>query len=294
MSSIARILSVDLGNYNTKTSNKIIFESRFKETDEVATGDEDIIEYDGRRYFMEQGQWDLDFNKVNKNYLPCLFYSVVKSFPKYNNINNLGLVLGLPLSQLKNKDKLKESLEGNTFNFKYKGKDKIISISKVGIIGEGFSSIYTLSESERNEPILLVDIGGGTINVVEYLNGKVQRTKTLKYGMYRFYEDIWKVALSETRVEIEDVRGLLESGRINDDIRAAEVKAKREFVERLQNDLKVFDPEFKEVFFTGGGAMTLKDELREQYQDCKFTNDLLFSNVLGNKILADALWGDEE
>lgn len=294
MSSIARILSVDLGNYNTKTSNKIIFESRFKETDEVATGDEDIIEYDGRRYFMEQGQWDLDFNKVNKNYLPCLFYSVVKSFPKYNNINNLGLVLGLPLSQLKNKDKLKESLEGNTFNFKYKGKDKTISIAKVGIIGEGFSSIYTLSESERNEPILLVDIGGGTINVVEYLNGKVQRTKTLKYGMYRFYEDIWKEALSETRVEIEDVRGLLESGRINDDIRAAEVKAKREFVERLQNDLKVFDPEFKEVFFTGGGAMTLKDELREQYQDCKFTNDLLFSNVLGNKILADALWGDEE
>lgn len=291
MNKLSRVLSIDLGNYNTKTSKKVIFESRFKETEDVANGSEELIEFDGKRYFLEQGAWDLDFDKINKNYYPCLFQAIVKSYPNYNKITELGIVLGLPLSQLKKKDAFKEALEGKIFKFKYKGIEKEINISKVGIIGEGFSSIYTLSESERNDAILLVDIGGGTINIVDYDEMKVQETTTLRYGMYNFYEDIWNEALSGTRIKIERVRKLVEDNKIDESIVN---KAKSDFVTRLKNDLKIFDPQFKTIYFTGGGSMTLKNELIVTYPDCKFTTDLLFSNVLGNKILADTLWGADD
>ena len=290
MSKITRILSVDLGNYNTKTSNKVLFESRFEEGNAEAFDGQDILEFNDKRYLMEKGIWDLDYDKANKDYMPCLLTAIAKSFPRLNNITGLGIVLGLPLNQLKNKDKIIEELEGNTFRFTFNNKEKTVEFVKVGVIGEGFSSIYTLTETERQESILLVDIGGRTINIVEYEDGNVQNTNTIPLGMYNFYEDVQKELLNRNPVSIENVRGLIEKKKINDE--ATITKLKQKFVGNLVNNLKTHNPEFKEIYFTGGGAMTLKKELQEAYAHANFLNDLLFSNVLGNKLLADTIWGE--
>lgn len=290
MSKITRILSVDLGNYNTKTSSKVLFESRFEEGNSEAFDGQDILEFNDKRYLMEKGIWDLDYDKANKDYMPCLLTAIAKSFPRFNNITGLGIVLGLPLNQLKNKDKIIEELEGNTFNFTFNNKEKTVEFVKVGVIGEGFSSIYTLTETERQESILLVDIGGRTVNIVEYEDGNVQNTNTLPLGMYNFYKDVQKELLNRNPVSIENVRGLIEKKKIDDE--ATITKLKQKFVGNLVNNLKTHNPEFKEIYFTGGGAMTLKKELQEAYTNANFLNDLLFSNVLGNKLLADTIWGE--
>lgn len=291
MSKITRILSVDLGNYNTKTSNKVLFESRFEEGNAEAFDGQDILQFNNKRYLMEKGIWDLDYDKANKDYMPCLLTAIAKSFPRLNNITGLGIVLGLPLNQLKNKDKIIEELEGNTFKFTFNNKEKTVEFVKVGVIGEGFSSIYTLTETERQESILLVDIGGRTINIVEYEDGNVQNTNTLSFGMYNFYKDVQTELLSGKAVSIEKVRGLVEKKKVDE---AAVSKLKEKFVANLVNNLKPHNPEFKEIYFTGGGAMTLKKELQEAYKEenANFLNDLLFSNVLGNKLLADTIWGE--
>ena len=288
---ISRILSVDLGNYNTKTSAKKVFESRFEKVkiDKESFGSKEVLIYNNEKYLMEKGFWDLGYNKAEKDYMPCLLTAIAKSFPTLKNITGLGVVLGLPLTQLKNKDKIISDLEGKTFEFNYNGVNKIVEFAKVGVIGEGFSSIYTLSESDRTDDILLVDIGGRTINVVDYSDNEVENTDTFSLGMYDFYHEIHDELLADSNVGLEKVRRLIETNKLDTDVVEEKKKA---FIEKLTNYLKPFNPQYKKIFFTGGGSLTLKEELKDFNDGSEFLNDVLFSNVLGNKMLAEMSWGE--
>ena len=269
MSKITRILSVDLGNYNTKTSNKVIFESRFKKVgiaEEVFGVDYLILE--DEKFLIEQGAWDLDYDKTLKNYKPCLLAAIAKSYGKtVKTIDGIGLVLGLPLTQLKNKDKLINDLQGKQFEINYNGVKKVIGIEKVAVVGEGFSSVYTLSESERNDDILLVDLGGRTANIVDYSSGAVEDTGTIPSGLYDFYEEVQAKLLSDTDIKIEKVRNLVDKKKVDED-KVKEIKVN--FINELANNLKPYNPQFKQLWFTGGGSATLKEEIKDKYTDAKF------------------------
>lgn len=281
-----KILAVDLGNWNTKTPKDVIFESRYSTVKDENNIGENIIKFDGKEFFMEKGTFDKEYNKANKDYMPNLLYAIASSYPDLKNFE-IDLALGLPLAQLKEKDKLKRELENKTFEFKFNDKDITVKIGKIGIAPEGFSSIYTLSKEERKKDLLLIDIGGRTINVLEFYENKAQKKETLGYGIVKLYQAL-KDAHGEDDYTLEEMRRIVNGGFLKKDVVDSH---KKQFVQDLSNDLKVnFKAKVFNVVFTGGGSSVLEEELKDAFPKSYVLEDNLFSNVKGNLNIAKALW----
>lgn len=291
-----KTLAVDLGNWNTKTNKRVVFESRYSGEKLQNRLNENIIEYNGNEYFMEKASWDKEFNKANKNYMPNLLYAIYRSFPNEDKLK-LNIVLGLPLTQLALKEKLKEQLADKTFDFKFNGKEKTVSICKVGVVAEGFSSIFTIPDSERDD-ILLIDIGGRTINIIEYYDNRPQKKETLTYGIFEFYQAVLETqsALGKN-LTIEDMRRVVSKGWINQEYITP---CKEELVRRIKNDIKQnFKIDMFNIYFTGGGSAILRDELDKEFMlesgksRVNFLPEPVFTNVLGNYTIVKTMWEKE-
>ena len=120
------ILAVDLGNYNIKTSEGVIFESRYQEV-EKEDFDNELVEIGNKYYKMEVGEFENEFNKAKKNYLPNLLYAISKSFDE--NEIEIDLVLGVPASNLGITSEIKNDIEHKSFMFNVFGVDKKIKIN---------------------------------------------------------------------------------------------------------------------------------------------------------------------
>ena len=99
-------IAVDLGNLTTiamSDENLFISESRIKEF-EQGIDDFNInekFEFEGKKYISQEGRFENDLLKYNKeNYLPLLYYSISKS----TESNLINLVTAIPASQYKKKE----------------------------------------------------------------------------------------------------------------------------------------------------------------------------------------------
>ena len=157
---------IDLGNYNIKMSDDIDFISTFSDIDIADQTEENVLEFQGSRYRMEynEGSFDAEFNKTKKDYIPNLLWGLDKSGAvdgdKYR------LILGLPLNNLGQSDKLISDLKNKSFTFTT-NTTKTITIKEVYVVGEGISSYYMLPASVREDDLIIIDIGGRTSNVVK-------------------------------------------------------------------------------------------------------------------------------
>lgn len=284
----AFILAVDLGNYNIKTSENIMFESRFIIGKEIAPVGEELLEHDGKFYTMGKGTFENKYNKSLKNYLPNLLYAIGKSTTKDDKI--IDLVLGVPLDTLNIKEKFKEDLKGKEFTFKINGEERTIKINRVATIGEGLSSYYTLDYREREKDLAIIDIGGRTTNVITFIDGKVEEKFTVTSGMLDLYDDI------KTRVngygenyDLEEMRRL-----INNDTFEGVDNDKNVFLEEILNkiDFKIKLATYGNVYFTGGGAVECESNIKSLLPKSKAIREPLFSNAKGNKKVAMVKWGN--
>jgi plasmid segregation protein ParM len=284
------ILCIDMGNYWIKTSNEEMFSSRFiisKDGEHTPIG-EDVLEYDGMTCIMEKGEYDNEFNKSLKNYIPNLLFAIHKSISAREKA--VELCLGVPLSTLGIKEKFKEDLSNKTFTFKVNGKERTICIDKIGIIGEGLSSYYTLSKTEREQDCIIYDFGSRTTNVCSFVNGKADIRFTVNLGTLNLYDNI-RASLNAngTNYEITDVERLIKNNLVEnlDGL-------KDDFVNSIMNqvDLKI-SKEKRKMFVshaTGGGSITLNSAIEKHIPNVKFMTNPLYTNVLGNKKVCEIKW----
>lgn len=292
------IFTVDLGNWNIKTSKGDVFESRFLDvTDQALDGTEEIIEFENRKYMMVAGDWDKEFNKIEKNYMPNLLYGLVKGF--VSDTLSINLSLGLPVEQLAQRIGYKERLEGKTFEFKYKDAAKKVTFEKIGIIAEGVSTLYTIPDRDKKDKnILLLDIGGYTCNVLDHRNMKTVEKQTLEYGVYDYYSDLKSALFAKgDRKSIADIAELIRKEKLEKLEKAKDINIeglKDNLINRISNDLKEkFDLDLiDEILFTGGGSIVLETAILRKYPDAEFIKDRLFSNVEGNFNVVKAKWSE--
>lgn len=280
------ILAVDLGNYNIKTSEGIIFESRFQEV-EKEDFDTELLELDNKFYKMESGSFENEFNKAKKNYFPNLLYAISKSVDK--DSEQLDLVLGVPASNMGISKDLKNDLENKTFKFNLFGIEKEIKINKVATVAEGLSSFYTLKKEERLKDVLILDIGGRTINVCTFSKGKNIVKFTQPKGMLDLYLMVQERYNKDgNNADIEEIIRLIENSTIN----CAEEK--QQFIKDQINKIKLKISNFStyKIWVTGGGSLELQEALRDNVGEINYIPDSLFSNVKGNKNIAEAKWRD--
>ena len=283
------ILAVDLGNYNIKTSENIKFISTFTEFDGIDPQENKVLTLDGNDYVMElKTSFDNEFNKTKKNYIPNLIWAIHKSTSK--NINKIKLVLGIPVENMGAINKYKDELEGKEFKFKVNNDDyRTVLIERVAVVAEGVSSFYTLSEKERLNDTLIIDIGGRTSNVVTFKGGRIEHKKQVNRGMIDYYEDVVaKYNSTGENVNTEDIKNLIDKKIVNENIISY---YQENLVNYILNQVKTkCNRDYYKIWFTGGGSIELRDIILKLEPNANFMDNPLFTNVNGNKKIAVTQW----
>lgn len=285
------ILAVDLGNFNVNTSEGIMFSSTFTKEVTINPVGEEIIKYNGSTYTMTKGDFDNTFNKSQKDYMPNLLYAIARS--SHKSESNFDLVLGVPLDNLGIADIFKKDLEGKKFTFEYNGTERTIKINKLATVGEGISSFYTLNDEDRAKDIMIIDIGGRTVNVACFIKKKLEKKFTVNKGMIDLYDSIkTRINLSGENYNTEEIERLVKK-KIIKDTQKEEDKFIKEVFNKINFNAKIAT---YDIYFTGGGSIELREALKNYTKDKAayyFVNNPLFSNVTGNKIIANLKWSDK-
>lgn len=288
-------IAVDLGNRNIKMAykkgDKVHFDSfqaRFTIEEQQDYSSAEVVEIEGVKYCIEQGNYDFEFNKTEKNYLPFLLNAISRA----TDDEEVEIMMGAPAEHVSGlREKFKEQLLGKEINYKYKGIDKKVKINNLGIIGEGFATYFAIPSAVRNVNgnLGIIDIGGRTVNVATFINGKQDKVCTLNFGMIDLKNNLLKeLKKSGKDYDINTVENLLVNGKLNID-----EKEKEQIIKKIINDIKLYkiDIDLYSWFITGGGAIDIGNMLDDYFGKDSIIKDALYTNVLGYYNFMIAKWG---
>lgn len=238
------------------------------------------INFNGETTYIEIGEYEREFNKVNKNYLPLLFYAISNATEE----SDINLCLLLPIAQMPNKDKFINKLKNNSFNFFINGVPKTININKVAVLPEGLVSFYSMQS--KDEDTLIIDIGSRTVNYASFVEGKIESNFTEKIGVLDLYSSIKDIENAKGNDLIEEqIERLIKNKRI-----IVESKVYLDFLKDILNrtKAKVNIKDYK-VVFVGGGAILLKPYI-EANTPATIHEDSVYANLIGARRLCEAMW----
>lgn len=275
-------LSIEIGNRNTKTSEGIIFPSRYTMFKQIGTA---VISYNGCDYYIGNGSYDIELNKSKKDFMPLLLSAIAKS----TTASDINLVIGTPINQRDTKEEFINKLKDKTFVFEYmneKGKvqTRLINIHKVEVILEGLGSVKYLPAAAGKRSIL-IDIGGWTTNVIYISGGKIIDAFTIDKGILSFYK------LIKDREEgtgelysLEEIEDAIKQGYINN-YSLEKITIFNTIVKEIKNrrNAKLFD-----IYFTGGGSTDFQEYIHQI--GGTILQDNVFTNVKGNLKIAEEIW----
>ena len=288
------ILGADLGNWNVTTSEGDIFPARYTVVENILGATGDVLEYEGTKYYMREGKLENNYDKANKETNIILFlYTLALQKERYFKV-----VVGLPaLTYKTSRDTFKEKLlENKVYHLKINGIEKTIIIENLIVFPEGAGAYYSLNQRPKNA--VIVDIGGGSTNIVSFKSGKLDKCTTLGKGMIEIYNNV-REYLNSTytlKLELEDIEIIMREGlRVDgDEISFTFIKPIIDsFVKDLMNELRNYPIRTSKVLLTGGGSKLLKGPL-SKIPGLEVIDDYLFSNVKGFKKVGEAKWKEWE
>lgn len=265
------IIGVDVGFSHTKTATKEgedIFRSTVKE------GSLDInksitIEYEGREYTIgEKGSYSVDLNKIqDETFQLCLFTAIAQAA---NTSDEINLVTGLPVGfYSKQKQTLKDSLEGKDIFIKYKGRHKVFSINRCLVFPQS-AGLFTLYPELFEHDALIIDIGGMTVDVSYFEGLKLTKFATYPMGMLKLYGEIVQTINSEHAVNLEllDAEKVIQEGLEIDGKPVSIEHIIQKHAEDILRPIKLeFPYKTTRKAFIGGGAVALKEYLPGPVRD---------------------------
>ena len=288
-------IAIDLGNRNIKVAYKKgdkvhidSFQARFTDEEQQDYSSAEVIEIDGVKYCIEQGNYDFEFNKTEKNYLPLLLTAISRATDE----EELEIMMGAPAEHVSGlREVFKQQLLDKEIEFKYKAEKRKIKIKKVGVIGEGFASYFTLPSAVRNVNgnLGIIDIGGRTINIATFINGKQDKVCTLNFGIIDLKNNLLKELKKAGKdYDINTIENLLANGKLN-----IEEKEKETRIKKIINDTKLYkiDINLYSWFIIGGGAIDIGNILDNYFGKDSIVKDALYTNVLGYYNFMIAKWG---
>lgn len=285
---------IDLGNYNVKGINqdgkRIDFKSNISRNYETFPDGFNYVLLEGEYTYFEKGVFSKEYIKTNKDYTAQLLYTIAKLHEEVANIETK-LTLLLPLSEMEHKEKYIKNLKGKEFKYTVKASkkmDKIVKITDVLVLPEGYASYFTLENSIKTSSVLLIDVGGRTSNVVAMNSGKPQVLNTYKIGVLNFYSKLKKLN-EANEYNLEDVERLIKKGDIK-----VTPKQLASFTNDVINEIKIDVnlSHYDNVIWTGGGSTVIKDVITTDLPKCCSVNkEPLYSNILGALEVSKITWG---
>ena len=239
---------------------------------------------------MRDGKLENNYDKANKETNLILFlYSLAVQKDKY-----FKAVVGLPaLAYKANRDSFKDKLLNQKIHDVIINKQpKKIIIEDLIVFPEGAGAYFSLRNRPKN--CVIIDIGGGTINIVSFKNGKLDTCTTIGKGMIQLYNQV-RDYLNSTytlKLELEDIEIIMKEGLKvdNEEISFTFIKSIiNDFIVDLMNELRNFPIRTSKVLLTGGGSKLLKAPLRVIH-GLEVVEDYMFSNAKGFKKVGESKW----
>lgn len=288
------LLGVDLGNWNIKTSEGDIFPSRYTIVENILGATGDVLEYEGIKYYIKEGKLENNYDKANKETNIILFlYSLAIQKDNYFKV-----IVGLPVLAYKNnKDIFRDKLlENKVYNLKLNNIEKTIVIEDLIVFPEGAGAYFNIPGRSKNA--VIIDIGGGTTNIVSFKNGKLDRCTTLGKGMIELYNQIrdYLNAKYTLKLQLEDIEGILKEGLKVDgeDVKWGFMKSLTDgLVNDLMNELRNYEIRTSTVYLVGGGSKLLKGTLANKIKGLTVVEDYLFANAKGFKNVGVSKWKEK-
>lgn len=275
---------VDLGNYNTKyfADRKGSFSSKINTKFNSNSEMYESVDINGQLTYIGVGEYEREYSKVEKNYIPKLMYAIDKATSE----SDVNLCLLLPIGQMPNKDKFINTLKGNSFSCNINSKSRTININKVAVLPEGYVSFFSLEDN--NDDVLIIDIGSRTINYSSFIDRKIEKSFTERLGVFDLYTTIKEIqnATGEDYIE-EDIERLVNNNRINVDSNIY----KDFFMDILNRTKTKVNIKNYNVVFVGGGALILKPYIQANTLATVHL-DAVYANVIGAYTLCENVWKD--
>jgi len=281
------MLGYDKGTTYSKVSNGFIIKSTIKELGEhdVVLDSKNILEYEGKKHIIgEKGEYSTDLMKSQHQNTLLLLLACI-GLNSHDDYIEERIVTGLPIGLYsKQKEQMKELFKPNELHrIVINGHKKIIKIKAVEVFPEGAGAFYSQNEKDA----LVIDIGGLSIDTVEFKGGKMGHYSTYSMGIMKLYSKIANYINSEydlslTEWDIEDVlaTGLTIYGqRVDLNYHSIIEEYTKEIIARLklEYDLKAI----RNIILAGGGCKVLEPYLKAYIPQCRPINNAQFANVIG-------------
>ena len=297
------IIGLDLGNLTTTCigeEKEITFESRLKEFQDIDNfSDKDIFEIDNKKFIMEEGYFENNLIKHDKdNFLNLVYYSI----GKVTNESSVKLVIGIPAGQYNyEKENLKNVIiKNNCKSIKINGEIKTITIEDVFVVPEGYGiKIEALQDLNNKNKTLIIDIGGGTTDIAEFdENNKFVGGRSIKTGLLDMYKNVVDIIDSRYKLNIslEDARKYFDGELV---IRNEKFEEEKEYKkEALINLIRILINDIRgayknisqyNIILSGGGAKIAKPTFTKTYSQTRAIEDIK-ANAKGFRKVGVAKW----
>lgn len=280
------IVSIDVGNITTvgvSDDKNIVVESRLKEWSNLdELGANEIIEFDSKKYVVEQGQFENNLIKHEKeNFLPLMFYTIAK----VTDEERVKLVVGIPAGQYNTrKDELKEFIKENNFRkIKIGNQIRQIYIEDVLVVPEsyGLKANGVMAQCEKGLKTLVVDIGGGTTDIAEFNEqGNFIGGESIKYGLLDLYRNTRKVLGDKPYnldIDLADAKKYFDGDL---DLLSKDTSYKKDImlqcIKTIVNELRGLYPNLSNtnIILTGGGAEKVYPTFKKLYEQTIPVSDI--------------------
>lgn len=295
-------LGIDLGNANVKTSEGIIFESKIKPGITKMNENDIKVVYNGYEYTVGSydGSLNISKRKYFKNaYKISLLTAIAKSI-KDNNIST-NLVIGVPVESFNNKTltkEIKDSIEQyGTETITVNGVEKKININNVEVFCES-AIVFGEREKFKDKKTLVIDFGGGTIDISFWDGLNLTKSRTYKEGMITLYENIIKEVNNRyaTSLNSNIAINMIGKDKFIIDQEEKDIKFIAPIVETYIDGLtsyinQYFDSESADsIQLIGCGAIQLEKYIKDEYDKAELHPDAAFANANNYKKVGEILW----
>ena len=292
-------IGIDIGNYQIKTSENIIFDSKVT-TEKFFGTDADKLTLSNKTYYLGEGNLEIEARKFDKeNFLPLLLGAICKS----TDADTIDLALGLPIIQFKDKEtrtELINMLQGNSYKVVYNNIPSTKFIRSVQVFPEGISGyLYLKNQGLLNDvgyrDAVLIDVGGKTTDIALIKNNKATLPTSVGVGTIDIYYSIAK-ALREryydAKIDVEKIQDYLDKGFYykgeKQDITFA-INTTKVLFKQIYDELKInYSIETEAVVVMGGGAKILGSAFKKNIPGIIIMENIdrdIFSNAKGYKML---------
>ena len=292
-------IGIDIGNYQIKTSENIIFDSKVT-TEKFFGTDADKLTLSNKTYYLGEGNLEIEARKFDKeNFLPLLLGAICKS----TDADTIDLALGLPIIQFKDKEtrtELINMLQGNSYKVVYNNIPSTKFIRSVQVFPEGISGyLYLKNQGLLNavgyRDAILIDVSGKTTDIALIKNNKATLPTSVNVGTIDIYYSIAK-ALREryydAKIDVEKIQDYLDKGFYykgeKQDITFA-INTTKVLFKQIYDELKInYSIETEAVVVMGGGAKILGSAFKKNIPGIIIMENIdrdIFSNAKGYKML---------